>query len=139
MRGFKKKLVAKILKLVKGRTAYKVRKNFEPDAQELMNRLAVHVLFGAATDTHVILAFDKERDVYLEAFIPPAQDDDEAGDGTVTPRPLGTVEYMVCDGLPGDRSHGLSFYTLAEALAEFREIADLGWDGYRQKYTPSTA
>lgn len=123
---------AAILKLAEGHTASPVRTNCKPDARELMVRLAVHVLTDAADDTYVVLMFNQEKSVYLEAFIPPAQEDEEDGDGTVVPRPLGTVEYMVCNGLPGDRTEGVSHYTLAEAIAEFRSVVEPGWTGWRE-------
>ena len=136
MAKFTRRRVKKILKLAKGCTDNPVRKNFKPDAQELLNRLAVHLLYAAADDTYVILAANEEQSVYLEAMLPPEMEDEENADGTTTPRPPGTVEYMVCDGLPGHRTHGSSHYTLAEAMAEFREIAELGWGGWQQKHKP---
>jgi len=125
-------LAEKMVTLANGVTKHPIHRNYNPDAAELLARLAVHVLVDFADDTHVILMFDTANSVYLEAFIPPESEDEENGDGTVTPRPLGTVEYMVCDGLPGERSHGVSHYTLAEAIAEFRETVAHGWPRERR-------
>ncbi len=122
----------KVATLLRGVTEYPLQLNYLPDAAEILTRLAVHILTTVSNDTYVILMFDAEKSVYLEAFIPPESEDEEDGDGTVTPRPLGTVEYIVCDGLPGDRSGGVSHYTLAEAIAEFRETVAHGWPHQRR-------
>ncbi len=39
----------------------------------------------------------------------------------------GLLEFNVCDGMPGDRSEALNFYSFSEAMKVFNSIAKKGW------------
>lgn len=96
-----------------------IQKNFRPDAWEMLFRLACHVLQDA-TGHEVILMGDSSIGLYLTPEIG-WECDDEA-----EPRPDGTVEYMVSDGLPGNRTHSESYFTLREAIARFKGVQAAG-------------
>jgi hypothetical protein len=115
--------------------------NFKPEPlmDEMMARLAINILLNCKKCLDVILLADADTNTFLEAFCPPDMDDDESIDPVTqetiyTPRPEGTIEYMVCNGLPGDRTSGFSFYNLAEAVECFGDIIRAGgWLEYNQQ------
>jgi hypothetical protein len=123
-------MLGNVRKLTVPKTKDEVRHNFNPDEHEVNVRRAIHVLSDFSTEIDVILMADDKLHVYLNAFIlGDDMEDDESivnGEKVVTERPKGTVEYMVCDGLPGQRSHGNSFYNLKEAIAHFNEVVKTG-------------
>jgi hypothetical protein len=108
-----------------------VRHNFQPDPHEIHIRRAIHILSDACNDL-VLLRHDKTIGVYLVASVLGEEDEtekieDEVEEGkTYTPRPHGTVQYQVSDGLPGSRSHSNDFYTLQEAMCHFNKIVEVG-------------
>ena len=44
--------------------------------------------------------------------------------------PPGTVEYSLCDGLPGKRSESFDFFDLDEALKAFNKVVKNGWNAW---------
>lgn len=109
-----------------------VRDNFKPTKAEMLIRLAVHLLDDASNEIDVILMADPDLSVYLIAGVQDEMDDDEKivnGKSVFTPRPRGTVEYSVCDGLPGHRSYSNDYFCLTEAIKGFKEVVEVGgWE-----------
>jgi len=100
-----------------------VQKNDNPDYQELMYRLAVHVLQDACGN-NVCLLQAPEVSVYLIPCI--MGEDSDTTEDAESPRPEGYIEYMVCDGLPGDWSHGETFYDLKSAVKRYNDVVIAG-------------
>src|SRR5262245_29064804 len=106
---FKEEDVQMLLAAFRKSSGWPIHFSFNPDPQEMMNRLAVHTLDengGKDEDAMVILVANAEHSVFLGAVLPPDMDDAGIIEGktVVTPRPAGTVEDMVCDGLPAGRA-----------------------------------
>ncbi len=121
---FSEEEVQLILEAFRKEPVTPVHANFNPSPEEILNRLAVNSLYHANNDIDVILMLDTEKKLSLWAFLPDEMEDDESiinGNMVTTPRPTGTVEYMVCDGLPGKWCDGDSFYSLNEAVADFKD------------------
>lgn len=106
-------------------TKMPVRRNFNPTAEEMAIRRAIHVLQDACDD-EIVLMQDDSVGVYLIPTILPEVEPTEV-DGSLIARPAGTVEYQVSDGLPGHRGTSIDCYTLAEAINEFKRIQSKGW------------
>lgn len=104
-------------------TKMDIRDNDEPTPQEMMCRLAAHVLVDACDE--VVLMMCDTHGIYLTPEI--GWESDPCDEDAVS-RPLGTVEWAVGDGLPGERSHFESYYDLSSAIARFKAIkAGGGW------------
>jgi len=104
---------------------FPVRKNHKPTPEEMKIRRAIHVLQDACDDDMVL---KQEQGVFL---IPAIQEDHEDDDGKKIL--AGTIEYQVCDGLPGERSHCNSFWSFAEAVKFFNEVVEDG--GWKEWFT----
>ncbi len=78
-------------------------------------------------DSDLILMCEPAQDVYLTAMVHTnTSARDSRGNGRKNVK-TGTVEYMVCDGLPGRRSTSLDFFDKDEAIAAFEKIVAEGW------------
>jgi len=103
--------------------------NFDPTPEETVRREAILYLLEACGDhSDIVLQHDLDAGVFLVAEVHdgsagPTEDDS----GNEVERPAGTIEYMVCDGLPGERSTSHDFYNLADAVAEFVRVIKEGW------------
>ncbi len=104
----------------------KVRNNFNPTKEEMAIRRAIHTLQDACED-QIILMQDEDVELYLvPSILGEGMDDTEIG-GRSFPRPAGTIEYQVSDGLPGQRGTSFDFYRLSDAIACFKHIQQVGW------------
>jgi hypothetical protein len=88
---------------------------------------AVRLLEGIC-ENELVLTDGDNGNVYLTAMVhnkETAKTSRENGRRNVKE---GTVEYMVCDGPPGDRSLSNDFYDLYEALEHYKKILEVGWE-----------
>jgi hypothetical protein len=73
------------------------------------------VLLMEQTGRRLVLAANEENDVYVLPSIMPGQR---------------RVEYQVSNGLDGNRSQSLDFYSFAKAMECFEKIKVGGWHNY---------
>lgn len=109
------------------KTQLPVQSNFSPTEKEMEIRLAIHILQDACDD-EIVLMQDEDVRVYLiPSILGDGEDPDLDDDEQAEPRPAGTVEYQLSDGLAGHRSTCFSYYNLEEAIQEFHKLVKLGW------------
>lgn len=96
------------------------KKKPEPRLQKL-SALDEMVMALLKEDVPLILGWDGEKNIFMEAIISDVSCDDDP------PFDQGEwLEYMVSEGLPGARSAAESYYTFADAQTAFDVCCQTG-------------
>lgn len=107
----------------------------KPSAKQVND--AVRLLVNM-TNNDLILLSDEIQNIYLVTLVHTKESAKGSRDNGNRGVREGTVEYMVSDGLPGERSMSFDFFNFHEAEKMYKELVRIGWKEYAKRYHKSS-